>query len=220
MNSDNHTIRDYSNLPIGNNNNNENFQNIPNPNTKLDNLYINNTNMTAPSPQNNTFEFYFPLPNDRIYHVTYTELNSTEIVRLLNNRIDLSHIPNHRLPYHYNVQHLIRQQFVQQSIDYQQNTISQQSFDTQTIFQKYSDNNAYDASSIPLVQQPVDNQQDTVPQQFFDNTKFEFYLPLPNDVYIYHVTCTELNLTEIARLLNNRIDSSDHRIPSVQQSVG
>jgi hypothetical protein len=266
MNSDNQTKQDYINLPMdqtGNNfvpsiieNNYENFQCASNPN-------INNSSTTALSPQNNTFEFYLSLPNDRIYHVAYTELNSTEITQLLNNRIDLSHIPNHRLPYHYNVQYLIRQQFVQQSVDYtilqqsldtinvqtnfqeysndnaydaslispvqqpvdyQQDTIPKQSFDTisiQPTFQEYSDNNAYDVSSIPPIQQTVDNQQDTIPHQSFDNIRFEFYLPLPNDEYIYHVTYTELNLREIARFLNNRIDLSyipDHRL--VQQSVG
>ncbi|GBB83876.1 hypothetical protein RclHR1_10540002 [Rhizophagus clarus] len=142
----------------------------------------NNTITTDPALQNNTFEFYLPLPNDIcIYHITYTELNSIEIARLLNNRIDLSHIPNHQFPYHYNVQHLIRQQIIQQSVVSQQSTILQQSFDTidnnQSIFQEYSDNSAYDTSSI---QQPVDYQQDIIPS--FDTTKFEFYLPLPNDI--------------------------------------
>ncbi|PKK63847.1 hypothetical protein RhiirC2_788330 [Rhizophagus irregularis] len=64
---------------------------------------INLINNTTSAPQNITFEFYLSLPNDtRIYHVTYTELNSMEIARLLNNRIDLSHIPDHQLPFHYN----------------------------------------------------------------------------------------------------------------------
>ncbi|CAB4373336.1 unnamed protein product [Rhizophagus irregularis] len=125
---------------------------------------FNNTNTIVPTPQNNTFEFYLPLPNDtRIYYVTYTELNSTEIARLLNNRIDLSYIPDHQLPYHYNVHRLIREEIGQQSVGYQQNTISQQSFDTMIIqpnFQEYSDNNAYDvSSSIP---------QDAIPQQSFN----------------------------------------------------
>ncbi|GBB89013.1 hypothetical protein RclHR1_15650001 [Rhizophagus clarus] len=133
-----------------------------------------------------------------------------EIARLLNNRIDVSHIPDHRFPYHYNVQHLIRQQIIQQSVGlYQQNTIPRQSFETtniQPIFQEYSDNSTYDVSSIPLAQQPADYQQNTIPQQSFDAIRFEFYLPLPND--IYHITYTELNSIEIARLLNNRIDLS------------
>ncbi|CAB4482574.1 hypothetical protein RhiirA5_476215 [Rhizophagus irregularis] len=222
---------DYSNLSIGQTGNN----------------FINNSNDIAPASQNNTFEFYLPLPNDtHIYHVIYTELNSTEIARLLNNRIDLSHIPNHRLPYHYNVQHIIRQQItipqqsfdtmdvqpiyqgysacdvslilpIQQPVDYQQDTIPQQSFDTMDIqrnFQEYSDDNTNDVSSILPI--PVDYKQDTISQQSSDNIKFEFYLPLPNDAHVYHVTYTELNLTEIAQLLNNRIDLShipDHRLP-------
>uniref|UniRef100_U9T937 Uncharacterized protein n=1 Tax=Rhizophagus irregularis (strain DAOM 181602 / DAOM 197198 / MUCL 43194) TaxID=747089 RepID=U9T937_RHIID len=50
-------------------------------------------------------------------------------MEFVNNRIDLSQIPGHRLPYHYNhVQHLIRQQIFQQSVN----------------------NNACDASLIPL----------------------------------------------------------------------
>lgn len=40
-------------------------------------------------------------------------------MEFVNNRIDLSQIPGHRLPYHYNhVQHLIRQQIFQQSVSY------------------------------------------------------------------------------------------------------
>ncbi|UZO06588.1 uncharacterized protein OCT59_026904 [Rhizophagus irregularis] len=167
-------------------NNNKNFQYASNSDPNSDTSNINNINTTAPALQNFTYEFYLPLPNDtRIYHVTYTELNLIEIALLLNNRIDLSHIPNHRLPYHYNVQ-------------------------------QHPDDNAYDVSSIPFIQQSLEYQQEAVPQQSFDNIKFEFYLPLPNDVYIYHVTYTELNLTEITQLLNNRIDLSyipDHRIP-------
>ncbi|CAB4493039.1 uncharacterized protein OCT59_026909 [Rhizophagus irregularis] len=271
-NLNNHIIRDYS---TGNNfvpsiiDNNENFQHTS---MILDTSHINNIDMTALAPQNITFEFYLPLPNDtRIYHVTYTELNSVGIAQLLNDRINLSHILNHRLPYHYNIQNLIRQEIVQKStsqqsfdtmdiqrnfqeysdnnvfdvssilpiqqpVDYQQDVIPQQSFDTMDIqrnFQESSDNNANDVSSISLI--PVDYKQDTISQQPFDNIKFEFYLPLPNDVYTYHVTYTELNLTEIAQLLNNRIDLShipNHRLPYhynvqrlirqeiVQQSIG
>ncbi|RGB35842.1 hypothetical protein C1646_758867 [Rhizophagus diaphanus] len=76
-----------------------------------------------------------------------------DVSRRLNNRIDLSYIPDHQLPHHYNVHRLIREEIGQQSVGYQQNTIPQQSFDTMIIqpnFQEYSDNNAYDvSSSIP-----------------------------------------------------------------------
>ena len=48
-----------------------------------------NTFAVAPTLRNAIFEFYLPLPNGRI---TYTELDSLEIARLLNNRIDLSHV--------------------------------------------------------------------------------------------------------------------------------
>ncbi|GBC08970.1 hypothetical protein RclHR1_08510006 [Rhizophagus clarus] len=142
------------------------------PMDKTENNFSNNTDTTAPEPQNNTFEFYLPLPNNtRIYYVTYTELNSIEIARLLNNRIDLSHVPNHQLPYHYNVQHLIRQQIVprqQQIVGYQQNTISRQYYDTMDnhpISQEYSNNNAY---NVPHIQQPVDYQQDTDTTDFIN----------------------------------------------------
>ncbi|CAB4399921.1 unnamed protein product [Rhizophagus irregularis] len=274
-NLNNHIIQDHStgnNFVSSNIDNNENFQHTSNPNMNLNTSHINNIDMTALASQNITFEFYLPLPNDtRIYHVTYTELNSVGIAQLLNNRINLSHFLNHRLPHHYNIQHLIRQEIVQKStpqqsfdnmdiqrnfqeysdnnafdvssilpiqqpVDYQQDVIPQQSFDTMDIqlnFQEHSDNNANDVFSISLI--PVDYKQDTISQQSFDNIKFEFYLPLPNDVYIYHVTYTELNLTEIAQLLNNRIDLSHipiHRLPYhynvqrlirqeiVQQSIG
>ncbi|CAB4445431.1 unnamed protein product [Rhizophagus irregularis] len=135
-------------------NNNKNFQHASNSNPNSDTSNINNINTTAPALQNFTYEFYLPLPNDtRIYHVTYTELNLIEIALLLNNRIDLSHIPNHRLPYHYNVQRLIRQEIIQQSVaGYQQNTIPRQSFDTmdiQPIFQELPDDNAYDYTCRP-----------------------------------------------------------------------
>jgi hypothetical protein len=139
MNSGNHVTQDYSNSPMDHNSvtsqiNNETFQHTSNAeitNMNQDNLHINNN--TIPAPQNNnTFEFYLPLPNDsRIYHVTYTELNSTEIAQFLNNNINSSQIPK--------------------PVNYQQNTIQQQSFNNMnTQPTEYSDNNAYyDTSSIP-----------------------------------------------------------------------
>ncbi|RGB35845.1 hypothetical protein C1646_758871 [Rhizophagus diaphanus] len=142
MNSGNHITQDFSNLPTDqtrNNSvtsqitdNNEIFQHTSNVGMNQDNLYINNNNIIISTPQNNTFEFYLPLPNDtRIYHVTYTELNSTEIAQFLNNNINSSHILK--------------------PVNYQQNTIQQQSFNNMNIqptFQEYSDNNAYDTNSI------------------------------------------------------------------------
>jgi hypothetical protein len=60
--------------------------------------------------QSTTFEVYFHLPNDtRIYRVTYSELHPSENIRLLNNGIDLSHIPDYQFPHHYDVQSSIRQ---------------------------------------------------------------------------------------------------------------
>ncbi|RIA86951.1 hypothetical protein C1645_828508 [Glomus cerebriforme] len=114
-------------------------------NTNLDTLHINTM---TPAPQNVTFEFYFPLPNDtRIYHVTYTELHPLENARLLNNRINLSHIPDHNIQS--SIQQQIQQQ-LQQPVVYHQNSIQQQSFDTmstQSNSQVYMDNNTYNTST-------------------------------------------------------------------------
>ena len=95
------------------------------------------------------------MPNGtRIYHITYRELDSLEIAQLLNNRIDLSHIPYYQFPHHYNVQSLIQQWIVQPPVDHQQNTVQQQSFNTmnvQPVSQEYSNNNTYDANSTPPI---------------------------------------------------------------------
>ncbi|GBB94646.1 hypothetical protein RclHR1_23980003 [Rhizophagus clarus] len=141
--------------------------------TSLNNVGISNTfnnthNTTPPATQNVTFEFYFPflLPNDtRIYHDTYqyTELHPLENVRLLNNRINLSHIPDHQFPLHNNIHSLIQQQIqqqVQQPV-YQQNTeynIQQQLFDTTS--QIDSSNNTHDTTSISINGTISDNIQD------------------------------------------------------------
>ncbi|CAB5393229.1 unnamed protein product [Rhizophagus irregularis] len=145
MSSNNQNTQDYYNLSMDqtgnnstppqilNNNNNEDIQhnlanNVGVPNTNLNTLHINNINTATLAPQSVTFEFYFPLPNDaRIYHVTYqyTELHPLENARLLNDRINLSHIPNHQIPLHDSIQSFIRQQIqqqLQQSVYYQQNT--------------------------------------------------------------------------------------------------
>ncbi|PKY46769.1 hypothetical protein RhiirA4_461728 [Rhizophagus irregularis] len=169
MDSNNQNTQDYYNLQrdqtgsssvsqqILNNNNNENIQHtlINNggvPNTNLNTLHTNITHTTLAS-QNTTFEFYFHLPNDtRIYRVTYSELNPSENVQLLNNGINLSHIHDYQLPHHYNVQSLIQQQIqqrVQHPIVYQQNR--QQSFDaTQPTSQVYSNNDTYNTASISV----------------------------------------------------------------------
>jgi hypothetical protein len=77
-------------------------------------MQIPNNNIGISNSNNNVFEFYLPLPNDnRIYRVTYTELNSFEIARRLNNDIDISHIPDSQLSHHQNVQHFIRHQIHQ-----------------------------------------------------------------------------------------------------------
>ncbi|RGB41668.1 hypothetical protein C1646_793118 [Rhizophagus diaphanus] len=172
MSSNNQNTQDYYNLSMDqtgnnstplqilNNNNNEDIQhnlvnNVGVPNTNLNTLH-NNINIATLAPQSVTFEFYFPLPNDaRIYHVTYqyTELHPLENARLLNDRINLSHIPNHQIPLHDSIQSFIRQQIqqqLQQSVYYQQNSIQQQSFDTIQPSQVYSNNNTYDTASISV----------------------------------------------------------------------
>src|SRR6266540_1146345 len=103
------------------NNNQQHSNNEPN----IQQSSINNVEMsmntsqiheTLPAARNATFEFYLPISDDtRIFHVTYTELHPHEIARLLNNSINLSHIPQYRLPYHYNIQSLINQQ-IQQTV--------------------------------------------------------------------------------------------------------
>ena len=142
-----HNTQSYSNLPtdrtgnsftisqIPDNNNDLNFQH-----TSVNNIGISNINSASPMtpmPQTVVFEFYFPLPNNgRIYHVTYTELHPLENARLLNNNINLSHVPDYQSPHHYNIQNLIQQQIqqrAQQPVDYQQNSFQQQSFNTMSI---------------------------------------------------------------------------------------
>jgi hypothetical protein len=175
MNPDNQTTQDYSSLPIdqtGNSisplqildNSNDNIQhyqhasinNVGTSNTNLNALHTNTINTSSSAPQNVTFEFYFPLPNDaRIFHVTYqyTELHPLENARRLNNSINLSHIPDNQFPLHNNIHSLIQQQIqqqFQQPIVYQQNSIQQQSFDTIQPSQVYPNNNACDTASISV----------------------------------------------------------------------
>ncbi|CAB5180817.1 unnamed protein product [Rhizophagus irregularis] len=172
MNTNNQASQDYSDLPMyqtGNNfapshflDNNNNDQQTPINN----NVGMSNTNTITPTLQSDTFEFYFPLQNDaRICYVTYTELHQFEIARLLNNGINLSRIPDHQFPHHYNIQSLIQQQIqqqVQQPV-YQQNSVQQQSFDTiiQPTYQVYSDNNnTYNNASNSVNGTIPDNIQD------------------------------------------------------------
>src|SRR5581483_9986117 len=96
MSSNNQTAQNYSDLPMDQTGNNLAPLQIldSSNNTNIQHSSINGVANTfaAPMPQNVTFEFYFPLPNDtRIYHVTYTELHPLENARLLNNSINLSH---------------------------------------------------------------------------------------------------------------------------------
>ncbi|CAB4493077.1 hypothetical protein RhiirA1_454362 [Rhizophagus irregularis] len=138
------STQNYSNiqtpLQIVENNGELNFQHTSTLGMSTNtNINTSQTSATASAP---TFEFYLPIPNDtRIYHVTYTELNTTtEIAQHLNNRINLSHVPYHHFQHHYNVQTSIRQQIVQQSADHPQNMIQ--------LYSNDSNDNTYNASSI------------------------------------------------------------------------
>ncbi|PKY49752.1 hypothetical protein RhiirA4_465861 [Rhizophagus irregularis] len=138
------------------------------------------------STTHKTFKFYLPLPNDtRIYCVTYTALNLLfEIAQLLNNGINLSHIPDYQFPHHYNIQFLIRQ-FVESQI-YQPNGIQQQSFGFQPNSQVYSSdsnplNNNNNEPNILINDGTHINIASPAPQK-----TFEFYLPSSYDMLIYH----------------------------------
>ncbi|PKC07213.1 hypothetical protein RhiirA5_418496 [Rhizophagus irregularis] len=192
MNTNNQTSHGYSDLPIyqtGNNfapshflDNNNNDQRTSINNVGMSNTFIINT--ITPTLQNDTFEFYFPLhDNDtRIYYITYTELHPLEIAQFLNNRVNLSCIPDHQFPQHYNIQSLIRQQIqqqVQQPV-YQQNSQIQsqqsqfpqqiqsqqsqfpQQIQSQRTYQVYSDNNNAYNNFLNSVNGTIsDNIQDT-----------------------------------------------------------
>ncbi|CAB4408112.1 unnamed protein product [Rhizophagus irregularis] len=124
MDSNNHTIQDYSDFPMNqtensfaplqvlDNRGNETIQhtlinndNVEIPNINLNTLHdtidtLNTLNTATSTTQNTIFEFYFHLPND-------TPLTN------------LSHIPDYQFPHHYNVP-LVRQQIqkrVQQPFD-------------------------------------------------------------------------------------------------------
>jgi hypothetical protein len=159
MNSNNHLAQDYSNVQTGNN---FDFSQIPNNNNNNNNLGISNTNNAG--FHNDTFVFYLALPNDtRVYYVTYTELQSLETARLLNNGINLSHIPDDQFSHHHKIQTGIQQQVVQRQVHRPQ----QQSFDTMNIgiqptSQVYSDDNTYNVDTIfPDGSISVVNMQDT-----------------------------------------------------------
>ena len=102
--------------------------------------------------------------------MTYTELHPLENARILNNSINLSHIPDQQLPHHYNIQSLIQQliqqqvqQQVQQSVVCQQNSIQQQSYDigVQPTSQVYSNNSSYITASVSVNETISDDMQDT-----------------------------------------------------------
>lgn len=164
-----------------------------------------------------TFEFYLSY-NTRIYRVTNTALNKFEIAQLLNNGINLSHIPGHHFPHHYNIQFLIRQ-FVESQI-YQPNGIQQQFFRFQSNSQVYSsDINPLNNNNDPNIL-INDGTHINIASPAPQNT-FEFYLPSPYGMLIYHVTYTELHSFEIAQLLNNNciIQFLNHYNTLIQQQL-
>ncbi|RIA85437.1 hypothetical protein C1645_781829 [Glomus cerebriforme] len=115
--------------------------NINMSNTNLDTSYINTATPPSQNTSNITYEFYLPLPNDtRIFYVTYTELDSLEVARLLNNRINIS-------SHNSNIHSLI-QQLICQDQQHQQHNVQQQTFDN-TTSQIYLNNEAYNAASAP-----------------------------------------------------------------------
>jgi hypothetical protein len=170
MSSNNQNSQNYSHLPHQTGNNFAPLHNNNDQQASINNVGMSNTfiiNNATPAFQNDTFEFYFPLPNDtRIYYVTYTVLHPLENAQLLNNSINLFRIPGHQFPHHYNIQSLIRQQIqqqVQQPV-YQQNDVQQQFFDTtvQPTSQVYSDNsNTYNTASNSVNGTISDNIHDT-----------------------------------------------------------
>ncbi|RIA86369.1 hypothetical protein C1645_779878 [Glomus cerebriforme] len=165
MNSNNnYIVQDYyysNGMPFDNNNTNNNefcFQ-------QNDNVRMSNVNPTTPTSQP-TFEFYLPLPNDtRIYHVTYTELDSSEIARLLNNNINLSHIPDHQFPHHHKVQYLIQQRIQPPIYHHHHHHQPQQSFDVtrkiQPISKVYLNNNVYNLASNEPIPNDMQNTANT-----------------------------------------------------------
>ncbi|CAG8704808.1 hypothetical protein GLOIN_2v1761530 [Rhizophagus irregularis DAOM 181602=DAOM 197198] len=93
MNSDNQTTQDYSSLPIdqtGNSfaslqildNSNDSIQ--PFHHDSINKVGISNTNLintintSTSAPQNVTYEFYFPLPNDTRPRAIHEKVNNTE----------------------------------------------------------------------------------------------------------------------------------------------
>ncbi|GBC03427.1 hypothetical protein RclHR1_05110010 [Rhizophagus clarus] len=138
MNLNNHTTQNDFNLQMDQT---APLQFLGNDDIQHNNVEMSNTtlNISNTVPQDTVFEFYLPLPNDTIYHITYqfTKLHTSEIARRLNNGINLSHITDHQLPHHYYIHSLIKQQIL--PVDYQRNSIQLQPLDSTP--QAYVDNN-------------------------------------------------------------------------------
>jgi hypothetical protein len=167
------TGNSFASLQILDNSNDDSIQQFyhdPINNVRISNANLINTiNTSTSAPQNVTYEFYFPLPNDtRIYHVTYqyTELDPLENARRLNNSINLSHIPSHQFPLHNDIHSLVQQQIHQQVQHpiYQQNDIQHDT--TQSTSQVYSNNDIHITTSIPVTGTLSYDMQDTRNTEF------------------------------------------------------
>ncbi|CAG8539023.1 uncharacterized protein OCT59_017033 [Rhizophagus irregularis] len=83
---------------------------------QISSVGMQNNFINPAAPKSETYECYLPMPNERrFFHVTYTEIDEFEITQLLNNNINLSHIPNHQFPHHYNIQNSIQRHIIQNS---------------------------------------------------------------------------------------------------------
>ncbi|CAG8576816.1 uncharacterized protein OCT59_026914 [Rhizophagus irregularis] len=110
---------------------------------------FNNTNTIFPTPQNNTFEFYLPLPND-------TQIGQQSVGYQQNTIPQQSFDTMIIQP---NFQEYSDNNAYDVSSSIPQDAIPQQSFNTMDIqpaFQEYSDNNAYNTSPISS-NSPEDN---------------------------------------------------------------
>ncbi|RIA96698.1 hypothetical protein C1645_815007 [Glomus cerebriforme] len=118
-----------------NNNNGSNIQ-YPSSNDQGSDIHI-----ATPALQN-VFEFYLPLSNDTVYHVTYTKLHSFDIAQRLNCGVNASQ-------YHQNLKQLIQQQIQKQQQQVQQ--------PVDFIRQQYTDNVTYSSAAMPLNAQDTGN---------------------------------------------------------------
>jgi hypothetical protein len=156
MDLNNHTMQMGQTPPLQFLDNN----NVQNNNVEMSNMTFNIN--TTPASQNTVFEFYLPLPNDTIYHITYqfTKLHSSEIARRLNDGINLSNVTDYQFPHHHYIHSLIKQQILP-PVDSQL-----QSFDTMiqpASSQEYVDNDVNNATLNAATYNMQDTGYDGIP---------------------------------------------------------